>query len=206
MKPSRESGARFVASFDIASVHRRSIARERAQRRRGRGAIVRDLRLRAGRLHPGHRRAARSAPGTTRSVLPKSASTEPAAATARRVSASSRAGSASKGALPTARSSSSPINFKFEFDLFGVGVDAGQTTFRLRHAYGEWGSFLGGPDQQPVHGRRHLSEHDRLLGPDGHGLLSQRPDPLDAVQDRYQSLRHRHRAAGQRRRRRATSA
>jgi hypothetical protein len=37
-----------------------------------------------------------------------------------------------------------PITFKFEFDLFGVGVDAGQTTFRLRHAYGEWGPVLAG--------------------------------------------------------------
>jgi len=27
----------------------------------------------------------------------------------------------------------------FEFELFGVGVDAGQTTFRLRHAWGEIG-------------------------------------------------------------------
>lgn len=36
------------------------------------------------------------------------------------------------------------ITFKFEFDLFGVGVDAGQTTIRLRHAYGEWGQFLAG--------------------------------------------------------------
>ena len=27
----------------------------------------------------------------------------------------------------------------FEFELFGTGVDAGQTTFRLRHAYGELG-------------------------------------------------------------------
>jgi hypothetical protein len=33
---------------------------------------------------------------------------------------------------------------KFEFDLFGTGVDAGQTTFRLRHAYGSWGPFLFG--------------------------------------------------------------
>lgn len=33
---------------------------------------------------------------------------------------------------------------KFEFDLFGVGVDAGQTTIRLRHAYGEWGHVLAG--------------------------------------------------------------
>ena len=33
---------------------------------------------------------------------------------------------------------------KFEFDMFGVGVDAGQTTIRLRHAYGEWGPWLAG--------------------------------------------------------------
>ncbi len=33
---------------------------------------------------------------------------------------------------------------KFEFDLFGVGSDEGQTTIRLRHAYGEWGDWLGG--------------------------------------------------------------
>jgi len=32
----------------------------------------------------------------------------------------------------------------FEFELFGVGVDAGQTTFRLRHAYGELGHFGAG--------------------------------------------------------------
>ncbi len=36
------------------------------------------------------------------------------------------------------------ITFKFEFDMFGTGVDAGQTTFRLRHAYGEWGMILAG--------------------------------------------------------------
>lgn len=29
----------------------------------------------------------------------------------------------------------------FEFELFGTGVDAGQTTFRLRHAWGELGHF-----------------------------------------------------------------
>src|SRR5690606_38828147 len=33
---------------------------------------------------------------------------------------------------------------KLEFDLFGVGSDEGQTTFRLRHAYGEWGPLLAG--------------------------------------------------------------
>ncbi len=29
---------------------------------------------------------------------------------------------------------------QFEWEMFGTGVDAGQTTFRLRHAYGELGS------------------------------------------------------------------
>ncbi|HEX5649722.1 MAG TPA: DcaP family trimeric outer membrane transporter [Steroidobacteraceae bacterium] len=48
-----------------------------------------------------------------------------------------------KGLMPTG-TGTAPLNFKFEFDLFGVGVDAGQTTFRLRHAYGEWGQFLAG--------------------------------------------------------------
>ena len=37
-----------------------------------------------------------------------------------------------------------PLNFRFEFDFFGVGVDAGQTTIRLRHFYGEWRSVLAG--------------------------------------------------------------
>jgi len=37
-----------------------------------------------------------------------------------------------------------PLNFRFEFDFFGVGVDAGQTTIRLRHFYGEWRSLLAG--------------------------------------------------------------
>ena len=32
----------------------------------------------------------------------------------------------------------------FEFELFGTGVDEGQTTFRLRHAYGEIGPFGAG--------------------------------------------------------------
>ena len=32
----------------------------------------------------------------------------------------------------------------FEFELFGVGADAGQTTFRLRHAWGEFGQFGAG--------------------------------------------------------------
>jgi len=37
----------------------------------------------------------------------------------------------------------------FEFELFGTGVDAGQTTFRLRHAYGELGQFGAGQTWTP---------------------------------------------------------
>ncbi|HEY2753291.1 DcaP family trimeric outer membrane transporter [Phenylobacterium sp.] len=37
-----------------------------------------------------------------------------------------------------------PLEFKFEFDLFGVGVDAGQTTMRVRHFYASWGPILAG--------------------------------------------------------------
>jgi len=48
-----------------------------------------------------------------------------------------------KGTMPTG-DSTPPINFKFEFDMFGVGADAGKTTIRLRHAYGEWGQLLAG--------------------------------------------------------------
>jgi hypothetical protein len=37
----------------------------------------------------------------------------------------------------------------FEFELFGTGVDEGQTTFRLRHAYGELGAFGAGQTNSP---------------------------------------------------------
>ena len=37
----------------------------------------------------------------------------------------------------------------FEFELFGTGVDEGQTTFRLRHAYGEVGQFGAGQYWSP---------------------------------------------------------
>ena len=37
----------------------------------------------------------------------------------------------------------------FEFELFGTGVDAGQTTFRLRHAWGELGMVGAGQTWSP---------------------------------------------------------
>src|SRR5258706_9604092 len=41
------------------------------------------------------------------------------------------------------------IATRLELDLFGVGVDAGQTTFRLRHAYGEWKGIRAGQTWSP---------------------------------------------------------
>jgi len=41
------------------------------------------------------------------------------------------------------------IKTTFEFELFGTGVDEGQTTFRLRHAYGELGAFGAGQTWSP---------------------------------------------------------
>jgi cell division protein FtsB len=41
------------------------------------------------------------------------------------------------------------LNTIFEFELFGTGIDAGQTTFRLRHAYGELGQFGAGQTWSP---------------------------------------------------------
>jgi hypothetical protein len=46
-----------------------------------------------------------------------------------------------KSSIPT---SAGELKTTFEFELFGTGVDAGQTTFRLRHAYGELGQFGAG--------------------------------------------------------------
>jgi hypothetical protein len=51
-----------------------------------------------------------------------------------------------KSSTPT---SFGDLNTIFEFELFGTGVDAGQTTFRLRHAYGELGQFGAGQTWSP---------------------------------------------------------
>jgi hypothetical protein len=51
-----------------------------------------------------------------------------------------------KANIPTALGD---LKTTFEFELFGTGVDAGQTTFRLRHAYGELGKFGAGQTESP---------------------------------------------------------
>ena len=48
------------------------------------------------------------------------------------------------GAKATGMLAGRPYEAKFEFDLYGTGVDAGQTTFRVRHMYAKWGPFLAG--------------------------------------------------------------
>ena len=51
-----------------------------------------------------------------------------------------------KATLPTTGPN---IDVVFDWDLFGVGPDAGQTTIRPRHIYGQWGHFGGGQLESP---------------------------------------------------------
>jgi hypothetical protein len=53
------------------------------------------------------------------------------------------------GVRSTTPTSMGNLNTTFEFELFGTGVDEGQTTFRLRHAYGEVGQFGAGQYWSP---------------------------------------------------------
>ena len=53
------------------------------------------------------------------------------------------------GAKANAPTALGELKTIFEFELFGTGVDEGQTTFRLRHAYGEVGAFGGGQTWSP---------------------------------------------------------
>lgn len=41
------------------------------------------------------------------------------------------------------------IKVVFDWDLFGVGIDQGQTTIRPRHMYGQWGKLGGGQLESP---------------------------------------------------------
>src|SRR6185503_18581881 len=53
------------------------------------------------------------------------------------------------GARSTTPTDLGDLKTTFEFELFGTGVDEGQTTFRLRHAYGELGHFGAGQYWSP---------------------------------------------------------
>jgi hypothetical protein len=52
-----------------------------------------------------------------------------------------------RGYIPT--EGGMEIKTIFEFELFGTGSDAGQTTFRLRHAWGEYGKWGAGQTWSP---------------------------------------------------------
>ena len=53
------------------------------------------------------------------------------------------------GVKTTSHTAMGELKTQFEFELFGTGGDAGQTTFRLRHAYGELGAFGAGQTWSP---------------------------------------------------------
>jgi hypothetical protein len=55
----------------------------------------------------------------------------------------------------------------FEFELFGTGVDAGQTTFRLRHAWGEIGHFGAGQSWSPFMDIGVFPDSIEYWGPNG---------------------------------------
>jgi len=55
----------------------------------------------------------------------------------------------------------------FEFELFGTGVDAGQTTFRLRHAWGELGHFGAGQTWSPFMDPNVFPNSIEYWGPNG---------------------------------------
>jgi len=103
-----------------------------------------------------------------------------------------------KGTMPTAEGRA-PINFKFEFDLFGVGGDAGQTNVPPAPCLRRVGLAAGRADQQHLHGHRRIPNVIDYWDPT-HGLLAQRADPLDPVPDGVELVRDRHRGAEQRRR------
>lgn len=53
------------------------------------------------------------------------------------------------GTSATIPTSGPDLKVVFDWDLFGVGPDAGQTTIRPRHMYGQWGKFGGGQLESP---------------------------------------------------------
>jgi len=73
-----------------------------------------------------------------------------------------------KGWMPT---SAGELKTVFEFEMFGVGVDAGQTTIRLRHAYGEFGPVLAGQTWSPFMDPDVFPNQLEYWGPSGMALF-----------------------------------
>jgi hypothetical protein len=81
-----------------------------------------------------------------------------------------------KSEVPT---SAGALKTQFEFELFGTGSDAGQTTFRLRHAYGELGQFGAGQTWSPFMDID-VSQLGGVLGTKRDGVLPQCAVSMDA--------------------------
>lgn len=71
------------------------------------------------------------------------------------------------GVRTTTPTSLGDLNTIFEFELFGVGVDAGQTTFRLRDAWGEVGHFGAGQTSSPFMDGSTFPNTIEFWGPNG---------------------------------------
>ena len=72
---------------------------------------------------------------------------------------------------------------RFEFDLFGTGADAGQTTFHLLHAWGELGKFGGGRHGARSQTTISIQSSIEYWGPSGMALFRN-------VQVRYMPINH----------------
>jgi hypothetical protein len=64
-----------------------------------------------------------------------------------------------------------PVQLHFSFDLFGMGVHAGETAFRIRLAYGKWGPFLIGKDWSTFIDFSAFPNNWDWWGPSGMALL-----------------------------------
>jgi len=71
------------------------------------------------------------------------------------------------GVKMTAPTSLGDLNTKFEFELFGVGTFAGETTFRLRDAWGELGHFGAGQTDSPFMDGSVFPNSIEYWGPNG---------------------------------------
>ena len=104
------------------------------------------------------------------------------------------------GVKPSTPTDLGDLKTTFEFELFGTGVDAGQTTFRLRHAYGELGQFGAGQTWSPFMDPDVFPNSLEYWGPTGMVFFRN-------VQVRWMPIERRHavhrgaRASGRQRRR-----
>lgn len=75
------------------------------------------------------------------------------------------------GVKTSTPSSLGEIKTWFEFEMFGTGNNAGETTFRLRHAYGELGHFGAGQTWSPFMDVDLLPNTLEYWGPTGMALF-----------------------------------